>query len=318
MHAVWLDEGSINQGDLDVSALESAFSTFERYPHTSQEEVPARIKNAQLIICNKVILSEASLQSAKKLKVILVTATGVDHIDLKGCQKNAIAVFHAKDYGIDTVAQHTLMLLLMLARQQKHYQREMSRGAWSRQPQFALFDQPILDVSGQTLGVVGFGKIGQKVASLAKAFGMTVLVAERKGASTKRSDRVLFADCLAQSDFVTLHCPLTEETHQMMNHNAWKLMKPSSFFINTARGALVDEESLKLALEQNLISGAALDALSIEPPLPTHPLVALNHPRLILTPHQAWASQGARQCIIDQTVENRMSFVNGSQLRRII
>lgn len=302
MRAVWLDRESIDQGDLDISQLEQAFDSLIDYGNTTPEKTLERIQGVDTIITNKVALSATILEKASSLRQILVTATGLDHIDTDWCKKNNIKVIHATNYGSETVAQHTMMLVLMLARNQKHYLAEVSQGAWSRHEQFSIFDKPIINLAQQTLAVVGFGPIGQEVTRLAKCFGMKVMVSERPGNRLCRDGRVLFETCLQQADFISLHCPLTSETNKMINAKTLSMMKSTACLINTARGGLVDEDALKMALENKIIRGAALDVLSQEPPSAGHPLLALSHDALIITPHQAWASLDARQNIIDQLV----------------
>ncbi|MBT8762818.1 D-2-hydroxyacid dehydrogenase [Desulfohalobiaceae bacterium Ax17] len=285
---------------------------WEEFERTREDEVVARLKEADIAITNKVPLRRATLEKLPSLKMIAVAATGTDHIDIDFCRARGIVVANIRDYACNAVSEHVFMLILALRRNLLAYQEDIHAGLWSKSDQFCLFTHPIHDIHGSTLGIIGYGALGQAVARLAKAFGMQVLLAEHKNAQTIRSGRTPFETVLSESDIVTLHCPLTPDTRNLISLPELKLMKSSSLLINTARGGVVDENALALALQEGLIAGAGFDVLSIEPPREDHVLLKLNQPNFILTPHIAWASEEAMSNLADQLIENIESFVRGN------
>ncbi|WP_413043164.1 2-hydroxyacid dehydrogenase [Pseudomonas sp. YJ42] len=314
--AVFLDLSPLDQGDLDLAALRSTFDELSCHAQTSDSQIVERLQGAQVAIVNKVPLNEAALAACPELKLILVAATGVNNIDLVAAKQRGIAVCNCQAYGTATVAQHTLMLLLALATRLPDYQGAVARGRWQESGQFCLLDFPIVELAGKTLGVLGHGELGSAVARLAEALGMRVLTGNLPG-RPPRADRLDLDELLPQIDALTLHCPLTEQTRDLIGARELRLMKPTAFIINTARGGLIDEQALADTLRSGHLGGAATDVLTSEPPSNDNPLLAADVPRLIVTPHSAWGSREARQRIVDQMCENAEAFFAGSPKRQI-
>ena len=259
--------------------------------------------DAWCVITNKVVLSRSFFAARSSLRLVCVVATGLNNVDLDAAEEYGVSVMNCQGYSTATVAQHTMMMILMLLRNFNQYQRDIDHGKWSRSPQFCLLDHPIRETSGLTLGIVCFGEIGKKVFRLARAFDFNILVAERQY-QVPRDGRTAFEEVLKRCDVLTLHCPLTEQTRQMINQDAFESMRPGSILINTARGELIDEQALLKALKNDLLAGAGLDVLTEEPPDEHNALLQIDHPNLIITPHNAWGSKTARQYAIDQTCSN--------------
>jgi glycerate dehydrogenase len=245
------------------------------------------------------------------LRFIAVAATGVDIIDLDYCRRAGIPVSNVSDYAGHAVPEHAMMLMLALRRNLLSYRRDVQTGEWERAHSFCLFNHPIHDLHGSTLGIIGYGALGRAVERLALAFGMRVLISEHKGAQEIRKGRKSFEEVLRTSDVVTLHSPLNEETRNMIGAAELAMMKAGAILINTARGGLVDERALVEALEQGRIGGAGFDVLTKEPPREGNPLLNLNLPNFILTPHNAWASRETMQTLADQLIDNIEAFVRG-------
>ena len=316
MKAVFLDYESLDQHDLDLSALEASFDTLSLYPSTSQAQLLERVQHADVIISNKVIVDAATIQQCPNLKLILISATGTNNIDLIQARAQGIVVCNCQGYGTSAVAQHTLTLMLALATSLLQYDRAVQQGQWNKSPIFCLLDFPIVELEGKTLGIVGYGELGQAVAKLAEAFGMKVLVGSLPNRPSD-SSRIPFTELLAQVDFLSLHCPLTEDTRDLIDAKAFDAMKPSAFLINCARGGIVNEQALADALVQGKIAGAATDVLTVEPPKEGNVLLDQHLPNLIVTPHSAWGSVDARQRIVQQMVENAEAFKAGQPIRQV-
>lgn len=315
MKAVFLDYESLDQHDLDFGALQDVFDELLLFPATSQAQLLERVREAEVIISNKVLVDAETLQQCPHLKLILISATGTNNIDLVQARKQGIVVCNCQGYGTSAVAQHTLSLMLALATSLLKYDRAVKQGEWNKASQFCLLDFPIIELSGKTLGIVGYGELGQAVAKLAEAFGMKVLVASLPNRPTDAS-RIAFAELLPQVDFLTLHCPLTEDTRDLIDTQAFDAMKPSAFLINCARGGIVNEAALADALRQGKIAGAATDVLSVEPPKDGNVLLD-DIPNLIITPHSAWGSVDARQRIVQQMQQNVLAFQAGQPIRQV-
>lgn len=312
MRGVILDGDSLGPGDLDLSALLSTLPQWRQYPSTAPQQTAARIADADVVVSNKVVLDAAAIAQATQLKLICVAATGTNNVDVAAAHRREIRVTNVAGYGVASVAQHTLALMLSLATQIPRYGAAVARGDWSRSPFFCLLDYPIVELAGRTLGIVGYGAIGRAVAGLAGALGLQVIISARPGAdTTPSSERLPFAEVLASADILSLHCPLTEATAQLINARTLAQMKPGAFLINTARGGLVDEPALAAALKRGHLAGAALDSLSIEPPPADHPLLAGDIPNLLITPHCAWGSRPARQRLVEELVKNIQAFKQG-------
>ncbi len=315
MKAVFLDTQSLD--DLDLSPIAECVDELVCYPTTAPEQVAERIASCELVITNKVVLDAELIRSSDVLKLICVVATGVNNIDLNAATAKGIVVCNAQGYGVHSVAQHVLGLMLALHTRLLDYDRAVQNGDWNRSSQFCLLDFPILELNGRTLGIIGYGALGHEVARLARCFGMQVLIATRPGSSEIPADRVTCEELLERSDVVSLHCPLTEQTRNLIDAQALARMKPGSFLINAARGGIVDEAALKAALCSGHLGGAACDVLSEEPPRNGNRLLDPTIPNLIVTPHSAWGSIQARQTIIDQTVENIRAWQQGSPIRPV-
>lgn len=316
MKAVFLDYESLDQHDLDLSALEASFDTLSLYPSTSPAQLLERVQHADVIISNKVIVDAATIQQCLNLKLILISATGTNNIDLIQARAQGIVVCNCQGYGTSAVAQHTLTLMLALATSLLQYDRAVQQGQWNKSPIFCLLDFPIVELEGKTLGILGYGELGQAVAKLAEAFGMKVLVGSLPNRPSD-SSRIPFTALLPQVDFLSLHCPLTEDTRDLIDAKAFDAMKPSAFLINCARGGIVNEQALADALVQGKIAGAATDVLTVEPPKEGNVLLDQHLPNLIVTPHSAWGSVDARQRIVQQMVENAEAFKAGQPIRQV-
>jgi glycerate dehydrogenase len=291
---------------------------WQDYPATSAAEVTERLKDATVAISNKVPLTAKRLAPLNNLKMIAVCATGTDNVDLEYCQAHKITVSNIRNYAVHAVPEHVFTLILALRRNLPGYHEDVHNGLWQKAEQFCLYTRPILDLHGSALGIVGHGALGKAVAKLGEAFGMRVLMAEHKGATSVRTGRIAFDVMLAESDVITLHCPLTAETQHLIGAPELKKMRRHVLLINTARGGLVDEAALAVALKEGKIGGAGFDVLTTEPPREGNPLLNLRLPNFILTPHVAWASRNAMQTMADQLIDNIEAFVRGAPQNRVV
>ncbi|MDO9752658.1 2-hydroxyacid dehydrogenase [Glaesserella parasuis] len=282
------------------------------YDRTSAEETYERAKDADIVITSKVLFGRELLAKLPKLKLIAITATGTNNIDLVAAKELGIAVKNVMGYSSVTVPEHVLGMIFSLKHSLMSYHRDqVTSDRWATCGQFCYVDYPITDVRGSTLGVFGKGCLGTEVGRLAELVGMKVLYAEHKGATTIRDGYTPFEEVLKQADIVTLHCPLTETTQNLINAETLALMKPTAYLINTGRGPLVDEAALLDALENGTIAGAALDVLVKEPPAIDNPLIqaAKRLPNLLITPHVAWASDSAVTTLVNKVAYNIEEFV---------
>jgi len=310
-HIVFLDRDALKA---DVRRPRFAHE-WREYARTAPEQIVERLRPATIAITNKASLGEEELAQLPALKLIAVAATGYNMIDIESCRRRGVAVANVRGYAVHAVPEHTLMLMLALRRNLLRYRADVRGGEWQRATQFCLFDHPIRDLRGATLGVIGYGALGQAVAKLARAFGMKVLISERHNARTARDGRTPFAEVLRASDVVTLHTPLTDETRHLIGAAELKMMKPEAVLINVARGGVVDERALAEAVQSGTIAGAGIDVLEREPPRLDgggSPLLDLDLPNLIVTPHNAWASDEAMQALADNLVDNLEAFVRGA------
>lgn len=290
------------------------------YEKTSPAQVVERLAGAQIAITNKVPIDAAAVDALPDLKMVAVSATGTNNVDLAACQRRGIVVANIRGYAVHTVPEHVFAMLLALSRNLFAWRETLQAGAWQRAEQFCLFNHPIRDLHGATLGLIGSGALGDGVARLGEAFGMRILRAERKGATRVRPGYTPFAQVLAEADAISLHCPLTPETQHLIDADALRAMKPSALLINTARGGIVDEAALAQALREGWIAGAGFDVLSAEPPADDHPLLAadlLALPNFMLTPHVAWSSRPAMQALADQLIDNIDAFMAGAPRNRV-
>jgi len=283
--------------------------SYKEYEATwTPEEIVERLKDATIAIINKVPMRGETLKQLPKLKLIAVAATGTDVVDKAFCKQNGITVVNIRNYAFNTVPEHVMALIFALRRNLLAYVADVRAGRWGKVNQFCFFDHPIHDVAGSTLGVIGYGAIGKSVAKRAEALGMRILpydVFPQPGLADLKT-------IYRESDVITLHTPLTQETKNMIGAKELKMMKSSAILINTARGGLVDEQALADALKNGTIGGAGFDVLTKEPPKEGNVLLDPTLPNFILTPHVAWASQEAMQILADQLIDNIEAFVGGS------
>lgn len=311
---VFLDRDSI-QADMRRPGFPHEWRDF---PATVAAQVNERLNGATIAISNKVPLMAVSLTTLKSLKMIAVCATGTNNVDLDYCRAHGIVVSNIRNYAMHTVPEHVFAMVLALRRNLAGYREDVNNGLWQKADQFCLFTRPILDLHGGTLGVVGHGTLGQATAKLGEAFGMRVLFAEHKGAAQTRPGYTSFDAVLAESDVITLHCPLTPATHHLIGAPEFRKMRRHALLINTARGGLVDEAALVQALQDGVIGGAGFDVLTTEPPRAGNPLLDLRLPNFILTPHVAWASRNAMQIMADQLIDNIEAFIRGAPRNRVV
>lgn len=307
-HVVFLDRQS-----LKANVRKPKFEhTWEEHVQTLESEVVARLKNATVAITNKVPVRRATLEQLPNLKMIAVAATGYDVIDVPACRERGVAVANIRNYAVHTVPEHAFALIFALRRNIIAYREDVLNGRWQAQDQFCFFDHTISDLYGSTIGIFGEGVLGEGTAKIARALGMRVLFADHP---PPKAPNVEFTDpdtVLAESDIISLHCPLTPESRGFIGLEQFRKMKRSAILINTARGGLVDELALKEALETGLIAGAGFDVLTKEPPKEGNPLLDIRTPNFILTPHVAWASDGAMQFLADQLIDNVELFIAGT------
>jgi len=314
--AVFLDRSTVDLDDLDLSALTTDHYDWRIYDHTRSEQTLLRIADAELVVSNKVVLDQAIINQAQRLKLICVTATGYNNIDLETAKARGIAVTNATGYGTPSVAQHVFTLILALSTRLNQYQSAVKAGDWGKSPMFCLLDYPITEISGKRLGIVGYGELGKGVAKVAEGFGLEVILAQRPGGELQ-AGRISLQELLPQVDILSLHCPLTEQTRNLIGARELSLMKPEAILINTARGGIVDELALIEALEQGTIAGAGFDVLTQEPPVAGNPLLECQHPNLIVTPHCAWGSRESRQRLIHIVGANIEAFLEGERVNRL-
>lgn len=283
------------------------------YDSTSETEVIERLQDADVVVLNKVSLSRHHLEALPGLKMIAISATGFDKIDIQACQDHGVIVSNITDYAQQTVPEHTFALILSLRRSITAYCKDVQAGAWQASGQFCFFNHPISDLHGSTLGIIGTGSIGNKVIAIAEAFGMHVLRAGRKGEDHPPAGYTKFEDVITNADIISLHCPLTPETKDLIAKPEFEQMTKTPLIINASRGGLVNEADVIDALDKGLIGGAAFDVLTTEPPAEDHLFMAhLSRPNLIVTPHIAWASSQAMQILWDQLIGHIDHFARGT------
>jgi glycerate dehydrogenase len=309
MKLVVLDGFTLNSGDLSWAPL-SGFGQLVVHDRTAENDVVERCREAAIVITNKVPLTRETMQQLPQLKLITVLATGYNIVDVDVAKENGIVVCNVPAYGTASVAQHTFALLLELTNHVGLHAQTVAAGEWQRSPDFAYTKKPLMELEGKILGIVGFGNIGQRTARIGAALGMHILYNSRTKKETSLGTFANLPALFSQSDVVSLHCPLTAENKGFVNNELLGRMKPSAFFINTARGQLINEQHLANALNAHKIAGAALDVLSAEPPQENNPLLQARN--CILTPHIAWISFEARQRIMDVTAQNIAAFLNGA------
>jgi glycerate dehydrogenase len=308
MRIVLLDGHVLNPGDLSWAELQ-ALGPCEIYGRTSPEQVLARALDAEIILVNKVGISREIIARLPRLKYVGVLATGYDCVDVDAARQRRIVVANVPAYGTDSVAQMVFSHLLNLAQHVGEHARSVAARRWTQSGDWCYWEHPLVELAGRTMGIVGLGRIGRATARLASAFGMEVLAFDVASPAMERVAAVDLSTLFRRSDAVSLHCPLTPETRQLVNADRLALMKRTAVLINTSRGALVDEQALADALNAEQIAGAGLDVLAVEPPPADHPLLTAMH--CYVTPHIAWATRSARQRLLDVVVANVRAFLEG-------
>lgn len=318
MKIVVLDGYAMNPGDLTWNGLQ-ALGDVMIYERSSEKEIIERTKGAEIVLTNKVSLPAHIIEALPVLKYIGVMATGYNMIDMDCANKQGIVVTNVPGYSTPSVVQLTFSLLLELCYHTQRHSDAVMKGKWTASPDFCFWDYPLTELSGKTLGIIGFGSIGQKVADVGAAFGMSILAYSRT--KTDQSHRKNFRwaaeqeELLAQADIVSLHCPLTPQTENLINAESLSIMKPSAVIINTSRGGLIDAQALADALNEGRISGAGIDVLPVEPPPIDNPL--FNAKNCLVTPHIAWATKESRLRLMDVVIGNIKSFLNGQSVNVI-
>ncbi len=309
MKIVVLDGGTLNPGDLSWQQMKKRFGEITIYDQSPPEKIIERSKKADILVVNKVIIDKSVLDQLPRLKFIAVSATGYNNVDIENCNKRGILVSNVTNYGSDTVAQHVFALLLALTNQAFNHNLQVKDGEWEKRNVFSFWSAPINELSQKTIGIVGYGNIGRKVAKIAEGFNMNILFHSSSNISND-SKFVDLETLLAKSDVISINTHLNEHNQKLINRNFLSQMKSSAFLINTSRGGLIDESELYKALKNKKIAGAALDVLNEEPAKRNHPLLSLNN--CIVTPHNAWASIEARSRLMDMLAKNIHSFINGT------
>ena len=307
MNLAILDASAVNPGDVSWDSFRK-FADLNIYPTTSPQQVTERLSNCEATLLNKIVINEEILSKCPNLKYIGFLATGYNVIDLDATKKHGICVTNIPAYSTDAVAQHVFALILNYTNQVSFHNKSVKNGDWIKAPIFCYWNKPLTELSGKTIGILGYGNIGKKVATIAKAFGMKVIVCpHRKAADIENC--VSIEDLFSQSDFISLHAPLTEETKQIVNARTLSLMKNTGYLINTARGGLVNENDLSKALDEEKIAGYAADVLDIEPM--KNDCALLTSKNCTLTPHLAWAPLETRQRLLAIACKNFESWING-------
>lgn len=313
---VVLDGYTVNPGDNGWDAI-GGLGELRVYDRTPAELVLERARGADVLVTNKTPLDAATLGQLTGLRGVAVLATGVNVVDVRAARELGIPVCNVPNYGTASVVEHTFALLLELCRGVGAHDRSVRSGAWSANADFSYWNTPQRELSGLVLGVVGYGETGSAVARVASAFGLTVLATPSRSRAHEAFVRGVDLETLfSEADVVTLHCPLTPETRELVRWARLKRMKPDAFLINTARGGLINEPDLARALQGGIIAGAALDVLSTEPPSPDNPL--LSAPRCVITPHLAWTTRSARQRLLAITADNVRAILNGTPIHVVI
>lgn len=311
LKVVFLDRETISPQT--VLRAPSFAHTLEMHGRSRPEQVNERIADADVVIVNKVRLGAEQIAAAPKLRMVALAATGSDNVDLAECERRGIVVSNIRGYASRTVPEHVFALIFALRRSIVAYHESVRAGRWQQSEQFCYFDYPIRDLAGSTLGVIGAGTLGQAVATIGRALGMRVLFAAHKSRSDMGALYTPFDTVIAQSDVISLHCPLNTHTHKLLGAPEFAAMARRPLIINTARGALIDDHALANALRTGQIGGAGIDVTVPEPPPADHPLMSLlDLPNFILTPHVAWASDEAVQALADQLMDNIEAFVAGT------
>ncbi|MBA6340480.1 D-2-hydroxyacid dehydrogenase [Colwellia sp. MB02u-10] len=316
MRAVFLDYQTFSPS-LDLSVLRQTVSKLDLYPVTTPAQVLLRSIDAEIVLSNKVILNRAILSQLPHLKLICITATGINNVDIDAARELGIAVTNVSGYAKNSVAQYVFAQLLAYYSQIEDHNNNTRTGQWQASDTFCMHGKGSDELAGKTMGIIGYGALGSKVATIARAFDMRVLIAERPKAVTIRIDRVAFEQVISQADIISLHCPQTAETEGLFDKKIFNGMKDSAVLINTARGALINNHDLLAALNNNQLACAILDVLEQEPPPKDHILLAAQSTKLKITAHIAWASQQAQQALLNLVAANIKAFKQDERTNRI-
>jgi len=317
MKAVLLDWATMGP-DLDITEMKALLPDLEIYDDTDDDQMAERIAGAEIVLGNKVLLSESLFESAPNLRFIGLTATGTDNVDLEAAEERGIAVCNIRAYCTQSVTEHVFGCMLDLAHNLGAYAADVRRGAWQEADNFCMLTYPIRELSAMTLGIIGYGELGQGVAGIASAFNMEVIVAVRPGEAAVPDGRVPMEELLRRADVISLHCPLNDVTRSLFGAPEFKAMKKTAILINTARGGLVDSQALVAALRDGEIAAAAVDVLPKEPPTDGDPLLDYEGRNLVVTPHIAWGTLTARQGAIDELTANIAAFLDGKERCRVV
>lgn len=311
MQAVFLDKGTFSDGiDLPAPAGVSDYLTYNDTPKDTAVIIE-RCKDADIIITNKVQIGADVIANLPKLKLIQLTATGMNNVDQDACDEHNIALYNIAGYAVKSVPEHTFMLMLTAMRAGIHYHQQVADGTWLANGNFCLLDIPLIDLENKTLGIIGVGTIGKRVTDIARAFGMTVLWAEHQGQAPRNDDYTAFDDVLACADVITLHCPLNEKTQHLINKYTLAKMTKQPLIVNVARGGIVDSQALTDAINSAQIIGYASDVFEQEPIASDDPLLTLtNHPRVMFSPHNAWGSKSAQETLWQMLSKQVTEFID--------
>ncbi|MGP5436337.1 D-2-hydroxyacid dehydrogenase [Psychrobacter alimentarius] len=311
MQAVFLDKGTFSDGiDLPAPAGVSDYIIYDDTPKDT-DTIIDRCKDAEIIITNKVQIGADVIESLPRLKLIQLTATGMNNVDQEACEKHDVALYNVAGYAVKSVPEHTFMLMLTAMRAGIHYHQKVADGTWLANGNFCLLDIPLIDLEDKTLGIIGVGTIGKRVTDIARAFGMTVLWAEHQGQAPRNDDYTACDEVLARSDVITLHCPLNEQTEHLINKDTLAKMTKQPLIVNVARGGVVDSQALTDAINHEQIIGYASDVFEQEPIANDDPLLTLaNHPRVIFSPHNAWGSKSAQETLWQMLSKQVTDFID--------
>lgn len=325
MQTGFLDFGTLGPGDLDIARLTHELQDVRLWDGSSDTELRERLGTLEVVVVNKIRLDADLLDAAPQLKLICLAATGTDNIELEAARERGIAVCNIREYCTPSVAQHVFALILALTQHLPAYRERVRKGDWSRSESFCLLDPPLRELSGKTLGLIGLGALGSAVAGVARAFNMRVIAARLPwrtmappSGSGQSAPRLPVHELLQQADVVSLHCPLNEDTRNIIDRTALETMRRDALLINTARGGLVDYAALVEMLEQEEIGGAGIDVLEDEPPPADHLLLTADLPNLIVTPHIAWSARESRQRALNEILENILAFSRGEDRNRVV
>ncbi len=298
MKAVFLDKGTFSDNvNLPAPAGIDDYLTYDDTP-SDAKIIIERCQDADIIFTNKVQISAEVISSLPKLKLIQLTATGMNNVDQDACHEHDVTLYNVAGYAVKSVPEHTFMLMLNAMRASFHYHQKVVDGSWNDNGNFCLLDMPLIDLEDKTLGIIGVGTIGKRVTEIARAFGMTVLWAEHQGRTPRNNDYTPFDEVLAKADVISLHCPLNEHTQHLINKDTLAKMAKRPLIVNVARGGIVDSQALADAINDEQIIGYASDVFEQEPVTNDDPLLSIsNHPRVIFSPHNAWGSKSAQETL---------------------